>query len=330
MIDKTRPMDLGDIANITFNLLKVIFSKAVTFSAIVIVPATALAFTFFSIISNNASIGDNSPALVIMPVLAFYAGLFFLGIALIFIQIAVFIQAQKALNGEESTIEEMFFSVFSVKFWRVILMYILMLIPVMGIFLGVVIFATVIIVISGAKSAIAIFALLVPGYFLIFYFLISWTYGKVIIICEDLTASEALKRSYNLVDDNWWRTFGRVILFSLIIGLATMLCTIPLGFFLNGQDILKTAPAAGSGDLTQFKEYYIALYKFLIFVSAISFLIHSIITPVYELVSYYDLRIRNNEFPPEEPQIAALTDGQIADDNAIDLNTINSIPNDRG
>lgn len=307
MIDKTQIMGLSDIFDYSFNLLKAILSKALRFSAIFIIPAGALALFIYTVMAptaNDLQLGENAPGVFAATmVMLFYLVMLFLSIGSQLIQIGILKLADKSLAGEQPSLSDMFNVAFSIAFWRIVLMYILMLLPIIGIVIIIGILAVLLADLIGGGASGVILLLIIPTYVAIFYFAIAWMYGKTIIVSENAHAAASLKRSYRLVKGNWWRTFGRTILFGLIEGLASMLISLPIAFFVFGGDVLANFPQQGSQDVVAMALYLVALFKMIILVYIISMFVTSIITPVYQLVTLYDLRIRNNEFAVEIPTV---------------------------
>ena len=303
MIDKTQQMDLGDIFNYTFTLLKTILLKALLYTLIFILPVAVFCF-LLSVLFSGFTYEDTDPAFrqamqVGLPVLGFYFYMFLLFFSTQFSQIGVFHLADKTIAGEEVTLGKMFRATFSISFWRIVLMYILMAIPFIGGTIVVGILTAIVGDLTGAGINGMIMLLLIPLYLSFIYFSLAWIYGKPLIICEGSTATAALKKSYRLVKGNWWRTFGRFFLFSLIAGLAASLLSVPLGFFFFGHNILSNLPQPGQQDIAKMTVFITALMQLMLFVTTISMIITAAISPVFELITCYDLRIRNNEFTPE-------------------------------
>jgi len=98
--------------------------------------------------------------------------------------------------------------------------------------------------ISGALYAVAtalgMLALVIPG----IYVAIALCLGMYIVVIEDAGPVAALVRSYHLVQGNWWRTLGFMLVVSIIAIVLMMLVTVPvsvLGQALGqGNDVVTT------------------------------------------------------------------------------------------
>lgn len=65
------------------------------------------------------------------------------------------------------------------------------------------------------------------GMFFMFYMMINWTFTIVIMVDKGTGFAESLSASRELVRDNWWSTFGLIIVSSLIIALIGQLVSLP-------------------------------------------------------------------------------------------------------
>jgi hypothetical protein len=59
---------------------------------------------------------------------------------------------------------------------------------------------------------IAFLALIFPG----IYLAVRWYFGPQAVVADGLRGPEALRRSSELVQDQWWSTFGRLFVISLV------------------------------------------------------------------------------------------------------------------
>ncbi len=102
------------------------------------------------------------------------------------------------------------------------------------------------------------------------------------LMVEDLRGSKALRRSWNLIRDNWWRTFGVLIVAALFAGLLSF--------------IAGLAGAAADG----LAENNIAVWVVIVdSLSGIATAFTAALLAVVATVIYYDLRIRKEGFDVE-------------------------------
>jgi hypothetical protein len=78
------------------------------------------------------------------------------------------------------------------------------------------------VVLYGLAVVLGLIALIVPGIWLS----VSLYFAAQAAVVDDARGPNALRRSFELVRDNWWRTFGILIL----LGLVSALLALPLGF----------------------------------------------------------------------------------------------------
>ena len=152
--------------------------------------------------------------------------------------------------------------------WRVISLVIL----------GLLLFGLVVLMIVG-------FALfIVPG-IVIMALIIYWSVDVPAVVIEGCKPISALRRSFELVRDNWWRTFATILLMALtVIGftiMLTLLLSAPLA--LLGDDGLSEA-------MTQVSSAFLGM------------LTNAIILPIAATVGaliYLDLRARDDDYDIE-------------------------------
>ena len=66
---------------------------------------------------------------------------------------------------------------------------------------------------------------IIPG----LIFVIYWTFAIFVLVDQKKKPGASLKTSMNLVKNNWWRTFGYLLLFNIIISAFYLLITFVLG-----------------------------------------------------------------------------------------------------
>jgi hypothetical protein len=117
------------------------------------------------------------------------------------------------------------------------------------------------------------------------------------VIAENKGPIEAIKRSWNLTQDYWWRTFGIFLLIGLLAALITF---VPSAIF----GAIFGAITLGSGGPPNFVQQQLAN-------SVISAITSVLVTP-FSLIAYtlmyYDLRIRKEGFDLEHQARALVPD----------------------
>lgn len=93
----------------------------------------------------------------------------------------------------------------------------------LGITFGVVIIATAFSLINFALAPIVVFLVMFP----IFYVFVSLSFIFIIAIHERVSFSTALTRSYNLIKNYWWFTFGVYFLIYLLVFVLQLVFLLP-------------------------------------------------------------------------------------------------------
>ena len=144
------------------------------------------------------------------------------------------------------------------NFWRVLgtlLGYALIVMIPIGLAVGIVALLTVA---FGEPSGAIIFFMVILGmalFVLLYYFIVRWYFVVYIRIFEQRGFIESFKRSAQLVENNWWKTFGVIFVLGIIQSALSYIAIIPMyiimifgvmtGFDSNGD--LNTGMMAGMG-----------------------------------------------------------------------------------
>ena len=153
--------------------------------------------------------------------------------------------------------------------------------------------------IFGVFSIIAAIAVVI-------YLNFSWHFTFVAIAGADKKVFESFSKSSLLVTNNWWRVFGIVLLVSIIVQFAISLISTPVSFAFMWDFLSKYFTAAANGTLNNLDpESMFGMMKSLGLaiglISVFSSLIEILIIPLFDVVFYFDLRIRKNDFEYTAP-----------------------------
>lgn len=88
------------------------------------------------------------------------------------------------------------------------------------------------VLIAAAGIAVGLAALVLPG----LYLLVRWLFVAQCVVIEDKRGFDALARSSQLVRDNWWRTFGIVLVTQLVAAIPAVLVSVPLAAAAKSAD----------------------------------------------------------------------------------------------
>lgn len=83
-------------------------------------------------------------------------------------------------------------------------------VPFLGVLLGTAI-------IAGLGILVGLVLLVIPGIFL----MVAWSFATIVVITEDLSFTDALKRSWEIVQGNWWRLLALMVLGGLLVGILS-------------------------------------------------------------------------------------------------------------
>jgi hypothetical protein len=152
----------------------------------------------------------------------------------------------------------------------------------------------------GVLAALVLFPLLIV--FMINY-LVRWSMTTAPITWEDAGPLDAFVRSNALVSGGWWRVFGILVLFGLMVQFAVTMIQTPVGFLTMWDFYSSYFNALGSGGATEMDpSTALQLFRSMGYGMGISIGLGSMLTvlvqPVYLTVLYYDLRARHGEFLP--------------------------------
>ncbi|HVN48507.1 MAG TPA: hypothetical protein VMU30_06750 [Bacteroidota bacterium] len=322
MNDPIGPMELGDIFEKTFNLIGKTFVRnliiALLFLAVPMILMAIAADSFYS------SLADLQESLRSIPkensfdiIMLLLGALTFFGIAtlvlllaVMFAQIAISIVVNEELNSRSISFRDAIDETFRGK-WLYGLGQALLQ---MGLFVGGVIIVGIVLAVLAAVSKalmglvlIVLFIGIVP---VVCYVALKWYFALTAVAVDDMTAIESLKESWQFVSGYWWRTCGILFLFSLITQLVIMIVSLPITFG-SMWDVYKDyftmlGKTGGNVDPAAIKNMESSFGPGVGLGTGINYLLTLLMTPVYTVVMYVDLRARNramNQPSPERIQL---------------------------
>jgi len=108
---------------------------------------------------------------------------------------------------------------------------------------------------------IGVLLLYIPG----IYLAIALTFVFLIIIYEKVSIGKAISRSFELIKGNWWKTFGLILVFGMIIGTTSYVFIIPIYVVFILAAVSGTQISIGSAVMvTLFVFLYFTAYMFFI------------------------------------------------------------------
>lgn len=304
------PLTLGDIFDRWFKLIGKTWLRSLILAAVILGPASIIFAICMDIsFSELIALFDEGLSNLESPDPSMIVGFFgWLGIGLLLLMlgtlaatVAVTGVGCAEMSGQARTWQAALTSAFGMPFVRLIGVYVLLgfgFMILIGVPYGLIIGG-----IAAESVGLGLF-----GGFLLFLMIpvvvwisINLAFVVPAVVWEDETITGALQRSWNLVRGHWWRTFGILILLSLIVSFALSIVMTPLylivlwDFFRAYFEMLSTL---GSGEPDPaFARTLLESFGFGFgVINAISTIAQMIVAPLYTVVMYFDLRARHGEF----------------------------------
>jgi hypothetical protein len=302
------PMTLGDIFEKTFSLIgKTALRNLLIAFAFLAIPLMLLAIAATDFYSSIADIqravaeaeqeGGFDEVLSLMSSLAFFLfSTVVLGLGTFLAEIAASIVVSMEMQSKPITWWDAIVETFHQKWLRGIGQALLKMIIFVGalIVLGLAL-AIIITVIGGLGSILIVLFVLavVPA---LLYFTFKWYFSLTAIAVDDMDVIESMRQSWQLVEGHWWRTFGIILLFSILAQFVVTIVSLPITFgsmWSVYKDFFGMLKQTG-GQITQ--EQLSALENSfgpgVAISSGVSGALTLLMAPVYTVVLYYDLRAR--------------------------------------
>ena len=139
---------------------------------------------------------------------------------------------------------------------------------------------------------------------IIFYFIVRLYFALTTVAVQDLGPVAALKKSWFLVGEHWWRTMGLLVLFFILSGFAVSIITVPVTFgtMWNSYKEFFTLMGQTGGKVnpSQLHSLQTGFGTTIGISSGLSSILSLLITPAFTVVIYFDLRARHNDLPSEQ------------------------------
>lgn len=303
------PMSLGDLFDRWFRLIGKTWLRNLILAVVILGPATlVLAICLdigFSQIAELIDQGSDFESGDFTFLLAFF-GWLFVGLLLLLLgtvaaTIAVTMVGCAEMDGKPLSWQDALQSAFGMSFVKVLAQYILLglgVAVIMGVPYGLIIGG---IAAESAGLGLAGGLLIFAAIPVVIYFAINFAFIVPATAWESETVFGAFQRSWNLVRGNWWRTFGILILMGLVVSFAISIVMTPLyiivlwDFF---QSYFEMLGSIGSGEPDPaFAKQMLTSFGFAFgVINAISTIAQMIVTPLYTVAMYFDLRARKGEF----------------------------------
>jgi len=305
------PMSLGDLFDRWFKLIGKTWLRNLILSVIILGPAAlvlAICLDFgFSQLSGIADYGASDFEEGNLPLLFEFLAWLFFGLILFSLgtvgaTIAITSVSCAEMSDKPLSWQDALQSAFSLPFLKLLVQYLLQGLG-FGLLVGIP-YALIIAGIASESVGLGLFGgfllmALIPG---VIYLAINFAFIVPATVWENESIIGGFRRSWDLVRGNWWRTFGILILMSLVVSFAISIIMTPLYIivlwdFFQGYFEMFRSLGNGEPDSSIARDM-IASFGFAFgVINAIASIAQIIVTPLYVVVMYFDLRARKGEFP---------------------------------
>jgi len=313
-------MTLGDIFSNSINLIKETFTRNIIILVLFLVPSgILLAFGlkyFFTIMTSSASITQDIEGQQIDPsqllgkmigMVIFVLIILIFALAYLGAEIGVLNNGCKQIEGKKISINDTISKIFSITYIKVAAELILLVLALMGIIIAGILsmYLLKLFVLLNVFNDVTVnilgVILIIAAFLYAFNLLFKWYFAEVILVHTGCGIIESFKRSSYLVKNNWWRTFGIVILISLVVGFAVSLILSPLSFVFMWdyyRHLFKIMASGGENQINPVEslEMFSKLGTTFGLIIVINLILRSLAFPLFQIVMYFDLKIRKNDF----------------------------------
>ncbi len=329
MFDVHRSMTLGDIFSTSFELIKKTFTRNIVIAIVFLIPAGILLTygieSFYTTISAIAKHSINSADDFDIDQLT----LVFKGMGLYFLALSVFWLGYQAatigilkigcttINGERIPVNQAFKKIFSITYFQRLGQILLMMLTVAAFSLTVIIIAVLMNIGDFIWLKFIGVLMIIAAVVFLIYLIVRWYFILIALVNDDLGVIDTFSKSSFLIRGYWWRTIGIVILITFAVNFAISIITTPISFVLiwghlsqyfklmsgNGQAFKD--PKLFSG----FMESYFSLFGIMMILS--NFL-QLLIIPLFNIVIYYDLKIRKHDIQEPSTESNSLLNSELS------------------
>ncbi len=313
------PMTIGEIFDTTFSMIGKTFLRsaaiALTFIAFPILLLMISAHHFYSTMPGFTIGGAGKHFTDFAPMFAgsFYFGSasLLLAVAALLAEVAISIVIGSELRSERVSYRDALRKTFDGRWLNGIGEGFLKMVIFFGFgFFAAIVGGIIVMVVgkspgsSGLVSIMFAILLIFVIVAVIFYFIVRLYFALTAVALQEVGPVEALKKSWFLVGDHWWKTLGLLILFYVVSSFAISLITLPVTFgsmwgtykhfftFLG-----QTGGRIPSAELSKLQSGFGPMIGIS---TGLSSILSLLITPAFTVVMYFDLRARHNDIPDIE------------------------------
>ncbi len=311
-------MRLGDILSIGFKLIKETFLRNVVVAAVFLIPAGFIfSYGIKHFILNLGESAVYSPAVnttVIDPgrlygiftniIIMFVTGVIFL-LAYVAVLTGVTKAGCKQMEGKRLKVREIFGAIFSQLYFKVIAQLFLYWLAVSGVIFAGILVMTMFKVVK-FTTFIGVLGLIASIVFA-FYLIFRWYFATIDLIQRGSNITDSFSNSWYLVGGYWWRTFGILLLISIIVQFGIGIITTPLSFIVSWDyyshlfGVISVQPG-GNIDPSTIRETLKYMSSTIGFIFILNCFFELLLFPMFKIAMYFDLRARKNKLPDDKGQ----------------------------
>ena len=243
-IELREERDFGQKFNAVFTFVQTNFKPFVKIMALTVGPLALVGGfffgLFFSYLSNLEGLAAGNHHNYLGGFAELAVSYLFLGIASLWMTIAVFSYMAEYEKGNENITIEAVWKHGKGKIWPMIGFSMLIV-------LAMILVVFIIFALPGNDNAGIIFFKMLLFYIAIFYVMITLSLVTPNMVIDDAYLFESIGRSFTLIRGKWWSTFGLLSVMGMIAYMATMIFAIP---FYAGWVITLIMQTSASGILT--------------------------------------------------------------------------------
>jgi hypothetical protein len=253
-------------------------------------------------VKASAEIPEDEVRLKDIPLNVF---LLLLGIVLIVLaNLAVTIGVTKSaalyMEGIKTSVKQIFSTIFSLAYLRSIGIW-GMITAVAGFPFFIVLFFVIIIAAQQNNLLTGLSAIMfLPAAGFAVFIYIKWGFAAVHTIITSAPILDSVAKSSSLVKGTWWRTFGIIMLTSLVVSFVVSLISTPVSFIFMWDYISTSMHSAAMGNAEQDLKSVVNMYRSmgwgLPLTTVFTYILQCLIAPIFAVVMYYDLKIRKNDY----------------------------------
>lgn len=298
-----------DLLDGTFSMISRTWLTSLLIGGVLFIP-TSFFFgwaygAFIDVMVRTAGLGHGDPGPLLMAMGLAYLwivlALLAQGLVYLFVRACVTEHTARAARGETADTFDVFFSVATQKYPRLLLQRIIQMAIISITVGGVTLVVSVAVGIAAAlqaEIAAVLFGVVlgIAGIGLVIWISIRYAVTLESLVVDGTTVDQSFDQSMALVRHRWWRVFGWILLFGLMVSFATSLIATPIVFFSTIrpfmqvlQELLRETSPSESFN-TMFLKLFTGLSRRLGILEYVQSLLGVFVTPVFMTLLFLELK----------------------------------------